>query len=384
MAKIIGFTIFSLNLPFRIVFKHAAANRDSSDSIMLKCETESGVTGFGECLPRFYVTGESRDHSFDLLQKNILPRMVGLDFSNVKEVISYLSTCNGKAPATWVSSSIPQTAAWAAVDLALLDTFGKEFNTPVRLDSQYQDLPSFTYSAVCSAENGWKKIKSLALFRIFGFRQVKIKIHPDTAIKTIQLSRKILGKRCDIRVDVNMAWDVFQAIKSMSLLSRLGVHSFEQPLKPDDLLGLSRLVQQTKLDIMADESLNDAESLERLIVNEACTAINVRISKCGGLVAAYNRCLRAIEVGLKVQVGSQVGETSLLSAAQLILIAAVQKVSYAEGCFGKHLLVSDPAQPLLQFGYGGRPPKMLQLPGLGIRINEDILFKFSNKVIKIK
>jgi hypothetical protein len=102
------------------------------------------------------------------------------------------------------------------------------------------------------------------------------------------------------------------------------------------------------------------------------------------LVAAYNRCLRAFEAGLKVQVGSQVGETSLLSAAQLILIAAVQRVAYAEGCFGEHLLLSDPAQPLLQFGYGGRPPKILPSPGLGTQINEDILSKFSSKVIQIK
>jgi L-alanine-DL-glutamate epimerase-like enolase superfamily enzyme len=384
MAKIAGFTIFSLNLPFRIVFKHAAANRNSSDSIMLKCETESGATGFGECLPRIYVTGESRDHAFNLLHKNILPRMVGSEFSCIEDVISYLSNCNGKAPATWVPSSIPQTAAWAAVDLALLDAFGKEFNIPVRLNSQHQDLPPFTYSGVCSAEKGWKKIKNLALFRIFGFRQVKIKIHPETALDTIQLSRKILGKGCDIRVDANMAWDVLQAIESISQLSRLGVHSFEQPLKPDDILGLSRLVQQTKLDIMVDESINDEESLERLITNKACTGINVRISKCGGLVGAYNRCLRAFEAGLKVQVGSQVGETSLLSAAQLILIAAVQRVTYAEGCFGEHLLLCDPAQPHLQFGYGGRPPKILPSAGLGIRINEDIISKFSSKVIKIK
>jgi muconate cycloisomerase len=111
MAKIESFTLFSLNLPFRIVFKHAAANRDSSDSIMLKCKTDSGGTGFGECLPRYYVTGESRDHAFNLLHENILPRMVGFDFNSIEDVFSYLSTCNGKAPATWVPSSVAQTAS---------------------------------------------------------------------------------------------------------------------------------------------------------------------------------------------------------------------------------------------------------------------------------
>lgn len=383
MARIKNFTLFSLNLPFRIVFKHAAANRDSSDSIFIKCETDSGCFGFGECLPRYYVTGESRDQSFNLLKENILPKLIGLDFSSFEHVFYFLSICNGKAPEAWVPSAVPQTAAWAAIDLALLDTFGKLSSIPVRMNSNHQSLPFFRYSGVCSAEKGWKIIRTLSLFRIFRFRQVKIKINSNCAVRTVRLARMILGKSCDIRVDANMAWNFYQAIESMKKLSRFGVRSFEQPLPANDLEGLSDLVRQTQFGIVVDESINDANSLERLISKKACTAINVRISKCGGLVAAYKRCLRAFEAGLEVQVGSQVGETSLLSSAQLILISAIRKILYAEGCFGKHLLLFDPAEPLLQFGFTGRPPKMLAASGLGIQINEDILYRFSNKVIKI-
>jgi hypothetical protein len=72
-------------------------------------------------------------------------------------------------------------------------------------------------------------------------------------------------------------------------------------------------------------------------------------------------------------VGCQVGETSLLSAAQLTLIAAVKKVTYGEGCFGLHLLKEDPVEPLMQFGYGGRPPQLPERPGLGVKVNEAML-----------
>ena len=365
-------------------FKHAAAERSSSDSIILKCETGSGVAGFGECLPRTYVTGENRDHSSALLRGNILSRLIGREFHRMEDVLFFLSTCDGKAPAAWTPPSIPQTAAWAAVDLALLDTFGKEFNSPVRLNVPFKDLPSFRYSGVCSAEKSWKQFKTLLRFRLFGFRHVKIKIRPETALDTLRVSRMILGKSCDIRVDANMAWNVLQAMEGIKLLSRFGVHTFEQPLKPEDTAGMAELVRQTKMDIMADESIHDAESLEQLISAKACTSVNIRISKCGGLVAAYNRCLRALQAGLTVQVGSQVGETSLLSSAQLILISAVGAVTYAEGCFGQHLLLRDPAQPLLQFGRGGRPPDMPSSSGLGIQINEAILRTYSDSVIKVE
>lgn len=140
-------SIFVLDLPFRTKFRHSAFERGSSDSIMLKMETESGVVGFGECLPRDYVTGESRLHVVDLLAADILPQLIGFRFDTIQDLLSFLRACNGKAPADWVPQSTPQSAAWAAVDLALLDTFGKSFGAPIRLDSAH-GLPNFRFSAV--------------------------------------------------------------------------------------------------------------------------------------------------------------------------------------------------------------------------------------------
>ena len=300
-----------------------------------------------------------------------------LTLSNISK--NFFNKCNGKAPKEWVSPAKPQTAAWAAVDLALLDAFGHEYNEPIRLADHRGIEPKFRYSPVVSTCRGLKAFKSFAKVRLYGFRQVKLKIEEDYTEETLRFDRRLLGKKCDIRVDVNMAWDVPQAIKTMKIGSRYGVHSYEQPLAADDVQGLAQLVQKTGLDVMVDESLHDAESLDNLIAQRACTAVNIRISKCGGLMASFNRYKRAIEAGLSIQVGCQVGETSLLSAAQLILIAAVKDVKYAEGCFGLHLLREDPVQPLMQFGYGGRPPAFPQGPGLGVSVNESMLNQWCAK-----
>ena len=373
MSTIKAFELRAVDLPFKNPFKHAAAERRSSYSILLKCVNEDGVAGFGECLPREYVTGESRHWVFELLAEKILPRLVGRTFNSLAEVKEFLSDCDGKAPPDWVAPDQPQTAAWAAVDLALLDTFGKIHDTLVRLGPK-KDLPAgFRYSVVSSASRGFKAWRSFALYRLMGFRQAKLKIETGTAIETAKLARRIMGRRCGLRLDANMAWDVPEAINLMRQLARYGVESFEQPVAADDIDGLATLVKETGLGVMADESLNDADSLRTLIDRKACTAINARISKCGGLVATYNRCRRALEAGLTVQVGCQVGESSLLSAAQLILIAAVREVTYGEGCFGHYLLREDPFMPLVQFGRGGLPPALPEGPGLGVRVQEDIL-----------
>ncbi len=377
MPVIKAFELCALDLPFKKPFKHAAAERHSSYSLLLRCVTDDGAWGFGECLPREYVTGETREGTFNLLAEKILPRLVGSGFASLDEVKEFLTDCDGKAPGKWVDPAVPHTAAWAAVDLALLDAFGKAHDTPVRLGPQLGLPADFRYSVVSSASQGLKAWRAFALYRLMGFRQAKLKIESDTAVETVRLARRIMGRGCDLRLDANMAWDVPQAISNMRQLADHGIHSTQQPLAADDIEGLATLVRETGLGVMVDESLNDAASLETLIERRACTAINARISKCGGLMATYNRCRRALEAGLTVQVGAQVGETSLLSAAQLILIAAVGNVTYGEGCFGHYLLKEDPFAPYFQFGYGGRPPALPKGPGLGTHILENILERWS-------
>ena len=128
--------------------------------------------------------------------------------------------------------------------------------------------------------------------------------------------------------------------------AREGIGSFEQPLPADDLEGAARLVSETGLDVMADESLNTRASLERLIEMQACTAINARISKCGGLIATLARCREATR-------GRASGSRSAARSASRRFYPpptstsapSFREMRHAEGCFGKLLLSEDPATP---------------------------------------
>ncbi len=374
--RIVRFHVYAIDLPFRRPFKHAAAERSSSDSILLECETEDGSVGFGESLPRAYVTGESRESAFEMLCKAMLPQLLGRDFASLDEVSGFLAACDGRAPSDWVAPETPQTAAWCAVDLALLDTYGRAFGLPVRLSERSMLPEALRYSVVLSSDSG---AKTLAMTRLAGIRHVKLKLEVGREEQAAQRTRRWLGRRCDVRTDANMAWSADRALDVMAKLARLGIHSHEQPLPAEDLDGLARLVRESGQGIMADESLNDRDSLERLIERKACTSVNVRVSKCGGLIGAFHRCREALDAGLDVQVGCQVGESSLLSAAQLVLLSAVGPVKYAEGCFGHLLLREDPAEPVLQFGYGGRPPALPPGPGLGVSMQREVIERWAKR-----
>ncbi|MHB8110671.1 MAG: enolase C-terminal domain-like protein [Syntrophorhabdaceae bacterium] len=377
--EIIGFEIMAIDLPFRNAFRHAAKERRTSESIILKCIAASGHFGFGETLPRVYVTGESRDDSFDFLRDNVLPGLIGRRFSALSEIIAYLEECDGQPPGYRPHDGLVRTASWCAVDLALLDTFGKVFRKRVTLRNSCTIAPDTRYSAVVSASQGWALIKTLIKIRAFGFRQVKLKMDRNNHTSIARRARQILGKNCDIRVDANMDWAHEAALRIMPALSEFGITCFEQPLSRDDIAGAAHLVKETRYTIMADESFHDRKSLDTLIEHKACNAVNVRLSKCGGLVASHARCNEASQAGLIVEVGCQVGETSLLSAAELELICAFQGVRYIESAFGEYLLKHDPCDPAIRFGYGGRPPGGPVGYGFGINFDERYLRSMASR-----
>jgi L-alanine-DL-glutamate epimerase-like enolase superfamily enzyme len=379
MPTVTELRLFAVDLPFKVTVKHAAAARTTSESLFLRARLDDGTEGWGECLPRAYVSGEDRDDAFVLLKDTVLPTLVGRSFPSLREVVAFLEKCDGKAPPEWVRPETPQTSAWCSVDLALLDAFGRAAGEPARPGAAAGPAPAegalrrYRYSGVVSAGSGWRYAVSLLKMRAFRFPHVKLKVEHDGYLPAARTARRLLGRRVDLRVDANMAWDAEQALAVIGQLQAVGIRSFEQPVASGDLDGLARLVAESSAGIVVDEGLTDRDSLQRFVARRACTGANVRISKCGGLVAAYARCREALDAGLMLQVGCQVGESSLLSAAHLTLLAALAPltpgVRYAEGCFGRHLLKEDPVSPLVQFGYGGRPPRRPPGAGLGVQVD---------------
>src|SRR4029453_4437181 len=115
MPTVTELQLYAVDLPFKVVFRHAAAARTSSESLFLRARLDNGVEGWGEALPRAYVSGEGREQAFALLRDTILPALVGQSFRSLPEAVSFLEKCDGKAPPEWVHPEVPQTAAWCSV-----------------------------------------------------------------------------------------------------------------------------------------------------------------------------------------------------------------------------------------------------------------------------
>ena len=85
---------------------------------------------------------------------------------------------------------------------------------------------------------------------------------------------------------------------------------------------------------------------------------------------------------MRLQVGCQVGEVAILSAAGRHLAAYLDDVAFVEGSYGSMLLSEDIGEESIGFGSGGIG-KVLRGPGLGVRVVDDRLLSCAESVTRL-
>ena len=65
-------TAYHVRIPFRRAIRHASHSRSDTDNVLVRCVLDDHTEGFGEGVPREYVTGESIDFALDLLRRSDL------------------------------------------------------------------------------------------------------------------------------------------------------------------------------------------------------------------------------------------------------------------------------------------------------------------------
>lgn len=364
-----------LHIPFVVVFKHSTKSRSDVDTVLVEVELESGEIGYGECLPRDYVTGETVESVTNSLVNKVFPNVTGLELSDHLQAISFLENFEAQIPELESHELCVKTA----FELALLDAVGKHTKMSVldMLGGPKKD--SIQYSGIVSAENPVMVEQFLKMYKAVGINTVKLKVgtNPEQDFENVKIAREILGPKASIRVDANEAWDLTQAKDQLNKLMDFNIESVEQPMpaaNKEDYPALKSYLQE-RIHISLDESLCSYGDGEWMAKNNGGTLFNLRVSKNGGLINSLRLYRLAKEHGIDCQLGAQVGETSLLTSAGLILASLLGDCLYHEGAFGTRLLEKDIVDQPIQFGKEGRLDidKIRSQPGLGVVINHEEL-----------
>jgi muconate cycloisomerase len=215
-----------------------------------------------------------------------------------------------------------------------------------------------------------------------GLADIKLKVGSGDDVARIRAVRQAIGPDISLRVDANAAWDLEAAVEILEAVASLDIAAVEQPLPRASDPDLVELRRRTPVPVMVDESLVTIADAERLFGERCVDLINVRVSKCGGLAPAARIIALAADAGIGVQLGCQVGETAILSAAGRHLALAAPDVAFLEGSYGTLLLVEDVAHESVRFGRRGRAGP-LNGPGLGIEVVDDVLHRYAEEVVEL-
>jgi len=336
-----------LAIPFNVAFRHASAERAATQTLWVQARGKLDACGYGEGCPREYVTDESLDTCHSFVAAHQADWLV-----NIHDELSL---------ADWVRAhrTVIDThpAAWAAVELALLDLFGRERGCSVETLLGLPEISgSFSYTAVIGDAPARQFEAVLARTLQAGFGEFKIKLsgnHVADSDKVAALRRADIDPK-KVRADANNLWrDADTAIAYLRDL-KYDFFALEEPLQAGDIAGMQHIGTRLKTRIILDESLLRVEQLDACRASPAQWIVNLRISKMGGLIRALELARAAEQRGLQVIVGAHVGETSVLTRAALTVAHSARKILLAqEGAFGTHLLTRDVVERPLMFGARG-------------------------------
>ena len=363
--RIVSASVYTIEWPFFMPVEHSLARNLSTRNVVVGLESETGVVGYGEGIPRLYVTGEKMDESVGALKEDFLPKVVAREFLP-EACLSYLAE-------TWTEDLIDRyPAAACAVELALVDLAGRILGRPAYDLLGGAVRSSLTYSAVVPITDPDKARYLLGMVRKLEMREVKLKAGFEGDVELASMARSMLDDSFDIRIDANAAWTVEEALSKIRRFDEYRISSVEQPLPAGDWTGHARLRREVRPKILMDESICTLSDARRLIEARAADGFLVKLSKCGG----YSRTLRLVDLarrhGLACVLSCQVGELGLLSAAGRHLGVTQPDWLHLEGSLTRYFLARDLIAEDLTPGPGGRTG-LPAGPGLGVTIDRQLL-----------
>ena len=339
---------------------------DSSQHVIIKLETEAGITGVGEYADVTDLPLTMPDlGDLQASLSNVLCGQNAMELARLDRLLGALFTGRG-------DTGIYTGSLRAGVEMALHDIVGKALGVPVYV---LFGGPVRTRIKVCFPffRNLEEKhiefnlgLAEQLLREGFDVFRLYIGGAPEYDEVFLAALRAQFGDRITMQ-----AFDLSNHVHpadAVRLINRLRKHYepqyVESVARVNDARGMAEV--RAKLDIPISEHVGDARHAIALWEARAIDIINVANSAHGGMRESLKVFAVAEALGLRT-ILSTTQETSLGTAAEAHVGAAVVNIHYPTVAIGPKLYTADPARNPIQYenGYMLVPDG----PGLGIEID---------------
>lgn len=296
-SKILKLSWIPFDAQMRHVFTIAGSSRTTTPIVITEISWD-GYTGYGEASMPPYL-GETQASVMEFLKKIDLSR-----FSSpfhIQEILEYVD-----------SVAINNTAAKAAVDIALHDLVGKILGQPwwkIWGFNPYK-TPNTSFTVGLDTEEVVKqKTHEAAPYKI-----IKVKLGRDEATDKMMINtiRSVTDKT--IYIDANQGWrDKHYALDMIHWLNERKVTMVEQPMPKLWLDEAAWVTERSPLPVIADEACQRLTDVSKL--KGAYHGINIKLMKCTGMREAREMISLAKALNMRLMIGCMTETSCAISAA---------------------------------------------------------------------
>ena len=353
--------------------------------LIVKVETDAGITGYGEATPAWEVTGETWQSAAAcaglftdgrLLGYSLIGREIG-SLEAVREIMETIE------PRQDIRLVYGNPSAIAALEQAMLDACGKAAGKPLyeMFSARNTPIPFTRNISIFDVETTLRRVET-GIQQGFGIIRLKVGMHGvgglpayERDYQAVSQSRQMIqasGKQILLIADANQGFrDVETAITFCQRVEGM-LDWLEQPTLASNLLAFSRIKQASSVPLMADEAVHGYERAMLLLELGGVDYINIKLMKTGGLLRALDIIDLASEYGVKCQIGSML-ESSL--GASMGCHAALIRPQIVSTDLNSYDLLRENFASGLQIE--GVQLKISQDPGCGMKFDEKELSRYA-------
>lgn len=287
-------------------------------TVLIKVETDEGISGIGEASAFGPVTGETVDTviSFIKSMDRILVGQNPLEIEKINKIMD--------------KSIIYNASAKAGIDIALHDIFAKVLDVPlyVALGGDSNTYESDKTLSIGTVEKMVSEAKEAVAE---GFNIIKLKAGLDASkdVEALRCIREACGEDLIIRMDANQGWNHVEAIRAINEMEKYNLDAIEQPIAYWDIDNLRNIKEKINVPLMADESVHNEIDAMRLVKANAVDVFNIKLMKSKGIYGASRINSIAESAGIECMIGCM-AESPVGITAGAHFVAAKKNVTRAD------------------------------------------------------
>ena len=260
-----------ITLAYRSVFKTSFAAESSKTAVIITVRSD-GVEGYGEGVmdPLPHYREETIAGAVGLMRDALVPDLLAEGCEHPSELYDRWARYRGN------------NMAKAAIELAVWDCHARQQELPMRalLGGERTEI---LVGASLGMNTVADTVASVERHVAEGYRRVKLKIEPGWDVDMLTAVRAACPD-IELTVDANSAYTL-DDVELLRSFDQFDLHYIEQPLHWDDLIDHAALAPQIRTALCLDESLTSPARVEAALDLGACTVVNVKVGRFGGITA---------------------------------------------------------------------------------------------------